>query len=263
MALPVPTTPICNHAAGGQPVRILPVGDSITRGSYLGHYSSGPYEGQAMGLPNPAGGGYRKHLQDKLRAAGIAFEFVGELDYFAYGNDGVVDPEFSPLHHGLAGFGNTRILEGGVVPTPKDVLDAKGVTEIRVPGIVEVLAKHKPDVVLLMSGANGLGATQRDALIEKIVEHFKGPLLAATIPPQKAPRPNWGNAAEYNASLPETIRRLNAAGGQLQLVDVFNAVRESEITADGVHPTLDGQKAIAAAFSAALEPTLGNIQSNK
>jgi lysophospholipase L1-like esterase len=245
-----------------RPVRILCVGDSITRGSYLGEYNSGPYKGERIGLPNPQGGGYRKYLQDKLRATGIPFEFVGELDYYAYGHDGVVDPGFSPRHHGLAGFGNMGILQGGVVPTPKDVLESKGVTEIRVPGIIEVLEKQKPDVVLLMSGANGFDAKARDQLIGKIVENFKGPLLLATIPPQKAPRVGWEKTTEYNASLPETINRLNAAGSQLHMVDVFHAVQESGITDDGVHPNADGQMAIATAFFAVLEPTLRNLKLN-
>ena len=58
-----------------------------------------------MGLPNPQGGGYRKPLQDMLRAAGIRYEFVGQLTFGAYGKDGVVDPDFSPNHQGLPGFG--------------------------------------------------------------------------------------------------------------------------------------------------------------
>ena len=52
-------------------LRIMPLGDSITRGSYLALYDTGPFSGQPIGLPNPAGGGWRKPLQDKLRAAGV------------------------------------------------------------------------------------------------------------------------------------------------------------------------------------------------
>jgi len=83
-----------------------------------------------------------------LRKEGISFEFVGELDYLAYGNNGVIDPQFSPKHHGLAGFSNAAIRNGGVVPTPADVLTAKGVKEIRVPGIIEALQRQQPDIVL-------------------------------------------------------------------------------------------------------------------
>jgi lysophospholipase L1-like esterase len=117
-------------------------------------------------------------------------------------------------------------------------------------------------VTVVASGANGFDAKARDQLIGKIVENFKGPLLLATIPPQKAPRVGWEKTTEYNASLPETINRLNAAGSQLHMVDVFHAVQESGITDDGVHPNADGQMAIATAFFAVLEPTLRNLKLN-
>jgi lysophospholipase L1-like esterase len=263
------TAPRAYSASETEPVRILCVGDSITRGTLLGRYESGPYKGQGIGLPNPHGGGYRKYLQDMLRAAGIRYEFVGQLTFGAYGKDGVVDPDFSPHHQGLPGWGNRDIMLGynqnkeNTPPTVKDVLDSQGGQATVIKDIATVLHEYHPDVVLLMSGSNGHNAKARDELIEKVVENFKGPLLVATIPPQKAPRVGWEKTAEYNASLPETINRLKADGAQLQMVDVFHAVQESEITDDGVHPNAEGQKAIATAFFSALEPTLRNLQLNK
>ena len=101
-------------------------------------------DGKATGLPHPLSGGWRKALQDKLRAAGIAYDFVGELSYAAFGRDGIVDSAFDPDHHGLAGFSNAGMLKGGMVPTPPDVLAALSVKQIKVPGIVDVLKKHQP-----------------------------------------------------------------------------------------------------------------------
>ena len=146
------------------------------------------------------------------------------------------------------------------LPTLQDVLDMQGGQATVVKDIPAVLNEHQPDVVLLMAGSNGHNAKARDELIEKIVENFKGPLLVATIPPQKAPRYDWEKTAEFNASLPETISRLNAQGASLQMVDVFPAVEESGITDDGVHPNAEGQMAIATAFFAVLEPTLRNLK---
>lgn len=40
-----------------KPLRILPLGDSITRGSYLAQHADGPYRGKAIGRANPKGGG--------------------------------------------------------------------------------------------------------------------------------------------------------------------------------------------------------------
>ena len=224
------------------PPRIMPVGDSITRGTYLG----------VERLPNPLGGGWRKPLQDRLRAAGVAFEFVGELDYWAFGTNGVVDPAFSPRHHGLAGFSNEGILKGGVVPTPKEVLAAKGVREIRVPGIVETLARNKPDVVLLMSGANGFDASARDRLVETICAHFEGELFVATITPQKSPRSGWERVVPYNASLPALVERLQKEGRRIRLVDMYAALTPDDISKDGVHPNETGLEKIADAWFRAL-----------
>lgn len=226
----------------------MPIGDSITRGSYLSLYETGPFAGQPVGLPNPAGGGWRRLLQDKLHAAGVAFEFVGELDYGAYGRDGVVDPTFSPRHHGLAGFGNQSILDGGVVPTPRDVLAAAGVAEIRVPDIVTVLATHRPEVILLMSGANGFDAATRERLVRTILAHFVGRLLVATIPPQCPPREGCEQVAAYNAALPPLVASLQADGHAITLVDVHAALNPADLLPDGVHPNADGMRKIAEAW---------------
>ncbi len=226
----------------------MPVGDSITRGSYLARYDSGPFAGLAIGLPNPAGGGWRRLLQEHLRAAGIDSEFVGELDYGAYGRDGVVDPGFSPRHHGLAGFGNQGILDGGVVPTPQDVLAACGVTEIRVPDIVTVLTKHQPDVILLMAGANGFDAAARERLVRTILAHFNGHLLVATIPPQGPPRPGFEQVEAYNAALPPLVTTLQADGHAVTWVDVHVALTPADLLPDGVHPNAEGMRKIAAAW---------------
>ena len=236
-------------AAGRPPLRILPLGDSITRGSYLTLK-----DGKAVGLPQPDGGGWRKGLQDRLRAAGIAFDFVGALDYLAYGRDGKVDPGFDPHHHGLAGFGNARILSGGTVPTPPDVLAARGATEITVPPLADVLTREKPDVILLMSGANGFDAAARDRLIRTIGEKSGAHLFVATILPQKAPRAGWENVDAYNASLPAVAAAQQAAGKRITLVDMHAALTADDLLPDGVHPNRAGMEKIAATWFAALAP---------
>jgi lysophospholipase L1-like esterase len=237
-------------------LKIMPLGDSITRGSYLSLYETGPLVGQGIGLPHPAGGGWRKPLQDRLRAAGITYAFCGELDYGAFGQDGVGDPDFDPRHHGLAGFGNQGILDGGVVPTPQDVLLALGVAEIRVPDIVTVLAKHRPDVILLMSGANGFDAAARDRLIEMIIEHFDGQLLVATLPPQCPPRVGWEQVEAYNASLPAVVARLQAAGQRVHLVEMHAALASEDLLPDGVHPTARGMEKMAEVWRQGLQAVL-------
>ena len=230
-----------------QPLRILPLGDSITRGSYLAQK-----DGKATGLPHPLSGGWRKALQDKLHTAGIAFDFVGELSYAAFGRDGAVDPKFDPDHHGLAGFGNTGILKGGIVPTPPDVLASLGVNEIKVPGIVEVLKKHQPDIILLMSGANGFDAPARDRLIRTIGEHSTAQLFVATILPQKAPRAGWEHVDAYNASLPAIVAAQKTADKRITLVDMHDAITTDDLSPDGVHPNQAGMEKMAAIWFSAI-----------
>ena len=242
------TKPKKSAESDARPLRIMPLGDSITRGSYLAQK-----DGKATGLPHPLSGGWRKTLQDKLRAAGIAFDFVGELNYAAFGRDGAVDPLFDPDHHGLAGFSNTGILKGGVVPTPTDVLASLGVKEIKVAGIVDMLKKHQPDAILLMSGANGFGAPARDQLIRTIGETSPAHLFVATILPQKAPRAGWEKVDVYNASLPAIVAAQKAAGKRITLVDMHAAITTDDLLPDGVHPNQAGMEKMAAAWFATLQ----------
>ncbi len=239
-----------------RPLRILPLGDSITRGSYLSQYTDGPYQGKAIGLPHPDGGGYRRPLQQKLHAADVAFDFVGDLNYKAYGQDGVVDPDFDPDHHGLAGFSNRALLRGGVVPTPGDVLDALKVRQISVPAIDQVLKEHRPDVILLMSGANGFNAADRDELIRTIGEQSTAHLFVATIPPQKAPRRGREQVRDYNASLPAVVEAQKKMGKRITLVDMNAAISEDDLLSDGVHPSQSGMEKMADVwFEAIVTPT--------
>ncbi|MSU73420.1 MAG: hypothetical protein EXS43_13960 [Opitutus sp.] len=242
------------RAQPGAPLRILPLGDSITRGSYIARYETGPRQGQAVSLPNPEGAGWRKLLQDRLRAAGVLFDFVGELNNNAYGRDGVVDPAFDPDHHGLAGFGNRRMMTGGTVPTLPDTLAALGVKEVVVPDLPAVLRKHKPDVILLMSGANGFDAPARDELIRLIGASSVAHLFVATILPQRPPRADWDQVDAYNASLPAIVAAQQATGHRVTLVEMKRALSaEEDLLADGVHPSPSGMAKMAARWFQALQ----------
>ncbi len=156
----------------------------------------------------------------------------------------------------MAGFSNQGLLTGGVVPTPQDVLAARGVSEIRVSDIVTVLAKHRPDVVLLMSGSNGFDAEARDRLIRTILAHFSGLLLVATIPPQCPPRAGHGQVDAYNASLAGVVAELTALGNRVRRVDVNAALTAADVLPDGVHPNRGGMEKIAETWWTALQSIL-------
>ncbi len=244
-------------AADGQttarPLRIMPLGDSITRGSYLARHAAGPHQGKPIGLANPGGGGWRKLLQDHLRTAGVSYDFVGELNYHSFGAAGVVDPAFDPDHHGLAGFSNSQILAGGTVPAPTDVLAALGATRITVPDLASVLQRQQPDIILLMSGTNGFDAPNRDELIRQIGRLSRAHLFVASIPLQRPPRAGWERVDEYNASLPAIIATQQAAGQRVTLVDMNQAITAADLLPDGVHPGPEGMHKIAATWFRALQ----------
>ena len=144
----------------------------------------------------------------------------------------------------------------GEVPTPRDVLEDKGVEKIVVPGIVEVLRRNRPDVILLMSGANGFNAKERDKLVKTVCANFKGKLFVANITPQKEPRNGWKRVTKYNESLPALVKALKAEGNDIRFVNMFSALTEDDITKDGVHPNTSGLKKIAACWFEAMNVQL-------
>lgn len=231
------------------PVRIMPIGDEITRGSYFEKYKHASAQ--------PDGGGYRKVLQEKLRKAGYIYQFVGELIYWAYGKpNGVCDPDFQRCHHGVAGFSNRMIREGGVLPPEENALlwrDQK-CKQISVPGIEETLRRWKPDVVLLVSGSNGFDAAERDKLIDAIAQNFSGTLLVGTIPPQKAPRENFELVDQYNSSLASFLAAPHENWKCRAFpVDINSRLTADDLLPDGVSPTRSGLEKIATAFFEAIQ----------
>jgi lysophospholipase L1-like esterase len=133
------------------------------------------------------------------------------------------------------------------------VLESLGVPHIEVPGIVDVLHKHQPDVILMMAGANGFDAAARDRVIRTIGETSDAHLLVATILPQKAPRAGWEKVDAYNASLPAIVAAQKAAGKRITLVDMHTALTAADLLPDGVHPSREGMEKMASIWFSALE----------
>ena len=149
------------------------------------------------------------------------------------------------------------------VPTPKDVLDAAGLTQLAVPGIVTVLKEQKPDLVLLMCGSNGFNAPETQRLIESILGVLSGQLLVATIPPQRPPREGWQQVNAYNAALTAIVAEQVRKGGKLRLVDMHTAVSPENLLEDGVHPNRQGMEKMAEVWLKAIMETLASLSSGK
>ncbi|GEM_PF-1291759 len=227
-----------------KPVRIMPVGDSITRGNFIA--LSNNHHADVYG------GGYRKLLQELLKAENFSYQFVGEIAYWAYGKTGDCDPEFQRYHHGLSGFGNRAIREGMALP-PSDMKKiARPEKAIRAPGIVEAIERWSPDVILLMAGSNGFNAAERTLLIQTIADHFDGVLFVATIPPQCAPRPAFEMVDNYNATLKADLAKIKNPKCRIYIVDINHALTTADLLPDGVHPLRSGEEKIARKWFEAL-----------
>ncbi len=106
-------------------VRIMPLGDSITRGDFSGE----PDEGRQTG--------YRLELWNRLRQNGYDVDFVGSL------NSGFLNAGFDSGHEGHSGWTAYEILNGRL-------------QDPQAGNLASWLNTYRPEIVLLHIGTNGL-----------------------------------------------------------------------------------------------------------
>lgn len=202
------------------PLKLMPIGDSITQG-WSDRYS------------------YRYPLWKKLIDAGASVDFVGSLDENYKGS-----PEW-PAYRGLAfdsdheghwGWRVDEILEriDGWLSrnTPdvvllhlgtNDIFQSNGVesTLSELNELIVRLRSANPDVVIFL--AKVIGANQHDTLLQELNNGIAG--LAATL--HTPATPVW-------------------------IVDQYSGFNYAEDTYDGVHPNSQGEEKMAAKWFAAL-----------
>jgi len=205
------------------PIKIMAMGDSNTYG--------------VNGYGSKESGGYRLHLDQKLKAAGLSFDMVGSL------------------RNGSSGFDRDHEGYNGI---QSDGLKAK------IPGI---MSAGKPDVILLMSGSNdaktdSVAKMESDMkqLLDTIKAHAPNTLvLVAGVPPSRE-----GNTAgisptkvaQYNADLPGIVAAKKAAGMKIGFVDTSSLTANdiSRIGDDsGVHLNQAGAQKLAGIWFNALK----------
>ena len=223
-------------------LRILPLGDSITRGTYW----SGPTG------PGPQGG-WRAELERLLDAAGCTHRFVGDETTWSAGMR-------SPNHQGIGGWGLEGILKGATAAHASSR------------PLAEILACHRPDVVLLMAGTNDLAWLPGEAVLARLEAviraiHTALPdccILVSSVLPRTVGRygPDGMHAstaeavaatAAFNRSLPASREGWRAAGLPVQDADAAAAVLDAERDlVDHVHPDQETQVRMAGLWFAAL-----------
>ena len=219
--------PLAAHADAV--VKIMPLGDSITRG------------GPGADTPYPS---YRYYLDESLRASGYGVDFVGSGSS-AYGRF-----VFDQQHDGHGGY-TTGMMVG---------------TSSFSPLAAWLAASPTPEIVLLHVGTNdainGVPVATRLANVKQIVTLLrqKNPkvrvMVAKIIPTGDATR-NAQQIAPFNAGLPGLAAEVSTASSPVTVVDLYagyDGVADNQ--PDGIHPKTTGERKMAGAWQRALAPIL-------
>jgi len=235
-----------------RPIRIMPLGDSITHG-YVGIYGT-PNSNQLPAINQL--GGYRDDLWYKLQDLGLSVDFVGSQ---SHGPDGFPDKQ----HEGHAG-------------------QTIGWIRDRVNGFI---GAQNPDVILLKIGTNDADSNSNSGegmawnlhlLLDEILngadgtagtpDDFQGKLLVASVAPI---HPDYPNAARipsvetYNSLIPNVISWKQAAGKPVYFVDINSSLIAPDDLAsldvdNGLHPNDQGYSKMAQTWYDATLNVVGN-----
>ncbi len=204
---------VSSSARAAEPVTILPLGDSITRG---------------FGSQNL--GGYREFLYQRLASTGSSPDFLGSLASGSF-----PDPQHEG-HDSATIRALTSIYAG------PEATGAGKVTLLMV-GTNDCWKGTGPD-----SAANAPSNLNR--LIEAILEsNSNTQLFVASIPPiwDGHISVEYQSVRDYNAAIPGIVASWAARGKSIRFVDVYNAMTIQDLY-DGVHPNDSGYQKIADAF---------------
>lgn len=212
-----------------EPVQIMPLGDSITRGL-----------ANTGWIP----GGYRTRLYQRLTTE--VFPTRG-VDFVGTQNDNPAPSNLpDPDHEGRGGF---RI-------------------DQHMPTIGQAVRDHAPAVVLLHLGTNDIdqkydlanAPARLDSLIGEIVDASPGTYILVAQISNSAPQ----NAAKtpaieaFNAALPDIVSARRANGQRVSIVNMFDVVSPENFADTTYHPNKAGYDQMADAWLEAIS-TLGPL----
>jgi lysophospholipase L1-like esterase len=243
------TTPVAwNNAPSGSgidttgairgPIKIMPLGDSITQGSAV----SATF----------ADGGYRCPLYFLLQQGNVQFSYAGDSDSLEPGTV-TACPDVSWEGHG--GY-DTASIQGWA--------DADASIETSL-----------PDIVLLLAGTNDIGQDEASTVSAHLTNllndiYAKDPnawVIVSTIPPfnPTAPDalPNVGPWAPQVPGVNDQIRATVAQFPRTSLVDFYTAAAgnlTANIGSDGIHPTVTGYGLLAKLWYDAIAAHLAGPQ---
>lgn len=222
--------PACDRISRDAPVRIMPLGNSITQGD-MNHST------------------YRYHLWNMLNNDGYDVDYVGTMRRNYNGDNPAQD--FDLDHEGHWGWRADQILNG--IPGEKMLSD--------------FLRDAAPDIVLIHLGSNDIFQGESvDTTISDLKEiigtlrSFNNDiviLIAQILPVSNGP------ITTRIALLNKAIEKLPASAGspsRLIVVNHFKGFDPHKDTYDGVHPNEDGEKKMAKKWYESLRPVLSSME---
>ena len=224
------------------PIRVLPMGDSITHGS-IGSY-----------------GNWRIPLMKKLNAAGYDVTSTGIWADQSADENGLVMPEKWNWH---SGFGGKRLITSGGAGGVQDTLE------------VELDQAGDVDVVLLKIGTNDLnGGTDADTLFTAWVDTVRRILAQSACKVVAGAVLNIADAAKnaqvtaFNAKMQQAIAGGTFPAGRVFFADLYNAcprynsaggvIEGNFYTATDLHPDWPGEDAMAEEYARVVQLALAN-----
>jgi hypothetical protein len=198
------------RTVANEPVKIMPLGDSITRGWW----------------GSPSRNGYRKPLYDKLTAAGYNFDFVGN----GTPTDGnCPDPDHE---------GHDAWHADGSPPQYGDILD----------NVYNWLTARPANIVLLHIGTNditysGQNANEVNAILNEIDRYSTDVKVILALIIDRVP--NDSRTTQFNRDVNNMAQNRIAAGDDIIVVDMQHALNYVNDMADSVHPNDNGYSKMA------------------
>ncbi|MBB5873578.1 lysophospholipase L1-like esterase [Allocatelliglobosispora scoriae] len=212
--LTVPAPPA--HAAA--PVRIMPLGASITWGTGSGD-----------------GNGYREELRKHLALdAGVAIDFVGSVQ------SGTAADRDNEGHPGYRIDQIASGVDGWIAANRPDVV-------LLNVGTNDTLQNYQLPTA----------PARLNALLNRIVADAPlATVVFSTLVPS-TDAANNSEVQAFNAQLPAIAQAQAAAGHRVRLVDFYAGLTPADIGSDGIHPTNGGYVKLANLWHSGLQPVLG------
>ena len=210
------------------PIRIMPLGDSITRGSSVSMQDNNYIVG------------YRQNLYLDLINGGYDVDFVGSMN-----SGSLAQPEFDIDHEGHGGW-----CADGCVSTKGDILD----------NVYNFLTSNPADIILLHIGTNDISAGHENAaevgaILDEIYR-YNPDIIVVLAKIINRTDSKAIQTTQYNNALGALAESRAEYGNTLYLVDMEHALNYSSDMDDALHPNATGYAKMADVWLTALEPLL-------